>query len=171
MIFNCLWKSMENWKRTKNLIFSSGYNAPTLFFKSTKEIFDMQETWHSPNTVVTMVNGQTFCVITWRLWHARNVALSKHSGHYGQRSDFLCYNLTTLTCKKCGTLQTLVAMVNGQTFCVITWRLWHARSVALSKHSGRYGQRSDFLCYNLTSRLHLSTTWGCTEQLCGCGPL
>ena len=32
--------------RDKNLVSCRGYNAPTLCFKSTEEVFSVQGTWH-----------------------------------------------------------------------------------------------------------------------------
>jgi hypothetical protein len=45
--------------RDENLVFSSGYNEPTLFWNLQKEVFSMQVAFHSPNG-----HGQAFHIIT-----------------------------------------------------------------------------------------------------------
>jgi len=40
--------------------------VPPLFSKSTKEVFNVQRMWNSLNMLTTMVNGQTFYIITWQ---------------------------------------------------------------------------------------------------------
>ena len=61
--FDCHWKSIESGMDVK---FRSGYHmhVPTLS-KSTKEVYRMHGTWHSPNTLHNMVQAQSFCIITW----------------------------------------------------------------------------------------------------------
>ena len=86
--FDCHCKSMESWVGTKNLVGYNvtriiqslyyallprvaiadrgrwiiwvSYNAPILFSKSTIEVFSLQGTCYSPNTLPTMVHGQSF---------------------------------------------------------------------------------------------------------------
>ena len=55
---------MERWVGLKNLLFCSGYNASTLVFNSTKEVFRMQGAWNSPNTLPTIDHNQAFRIIT-----------------------------------------------------------------------------------------------------------
>ena len=62
MTFDC-HRNMESWVGTENVVFCSGYNVPTLFFKSTTEAFSMQGAWHSPNMLPTMVQGQACHII------------------------------------------------------------------------------------------------------------
>lgn len=59
----CHWKSIES---GMNVTFRNGYHmhVPTLS-KSTKEVYRMHGTWHSPNTLHNMVQAQSFCIITW----------------------------------------------------------------------------------------------------------
>jgi hypothetical protein len=40
------------------------YNVVYSFSKSTKYVFCVQGAWHSPNTLLTMVHGQAFRIIT-----------------------------------------------------------------------------------------------------------
>ena len=61
---------MASWVVTKNLVFSSGYNVPILF-RNLREVFSVQEAWHSPNTAPT--------------------------NEYGPQSDIPYYKLITLT--------------------------------------------------------------------------
>jgi hypothetical protein len=42
-----------------------GYNEPTIFSKSTKEVVRVQGVWHSLIMLSTMVNSQAFCIIPW----------------------------------------------------------------------------------------------------------
>jgi len=37
--FDCHWKNMKSWEGTKNLVFCSSYNEPTLFLNLKKEVF------------------------------------------------------------------------------------------------------------------------------------
>jgi hypothetical protein len=48
---------------TNNLAFVNAYNVPIYFSKSTKEVFNIQRVWHSPNMLPTMVQGQAFHTI------------------------------------------------------------------------------------------------------------
>jgi hypothetical protein len=84
---------MENVVRTKYLVFCSCCNAPTLFFKSTKEIFKVQGAWHSPNTLPTTVHGQAVCIKTWHTPFAiERTPLSVIQGHAEQLYEFEpCY--------------------------------------------------------------------------------
>jgi hypothetical protein len=56
------WKGMESWVGTKNVVLCSGYNAPTLFSKSTKELTYRE---YSPNTLAATWSRVRFSV----LWH------------------------------------------------------------------------------------------------------
>ena len=84
---------MENVVRTKYLVFCSCCNAPTLFFKSTKEVFKVQGAWHSPNTLPTTVRGQAVCIKTWHTPFAiERTPLSVIQGHAEQLYEFEpCY--------------------------------------------------------------------------------
>ena len=56
--FDYHWKSME---------FCEGLNVPTLFQNLQKRsVCSVQGSWHSPNTLHTIVHGQAFCIITWQ---------------------------------------------------------------------------------------------------------
>ena len=53
-------KSTESWIGTKNVVF----NATTFFSKSVKDVYNVQGTWHSPNTLPTIIHGQDCRIIT-----------------------------------------------------------------------------------------------------------
>jgi hypothetical protein len=58
-------KTMESRVRANNLVLCSGYNAATLSFISAKEVFSVQEAWHSsPNTLLTMIHDHVFSITT-----------------------------------------------------------------------------------------------------------
>jgi len=56
-------------ERKNNLEFCNGYNMPTVFFKSMKEVFSMQGVYHPANILLTIVHGQAFNII---IWHPPN---------------------------------------------------------------------------------------------------
>ena len=56
--------SMESCGGTQSFFSCSVYNMPTLFSKSTKEIFNLQVVWHSPNTFHIVFHRQAYCIIT-----------------------------------------------------------------------------------------------------------
>jgi hypothetical protein len=53
-------KSTESWIGTKNVVF----NATTFFSKSVKDVYNVQGTWHSPNTLPTIIHGKDCRIIT-----------------------------------------------------------------------------------------------------------
>jgi hypothetical protein len=70
MTFDYHWKSMESWVGTNQIVFCSSHNAVTYSFSK--------------------------CNVNKRgLQYTGSVAFSKHVTHYGPRSGFLYYNLTT----------------------------------------------------------------------------
>jgi len=52
---------MENWVGTKQIVFRSIYNAPTLFW-NIQEVLNMQRVWYSPNMVPNMVHSQALLI-------------------------------------------------------------------------------------------------------------
>jgi hypothetical protein len=65
MTFDCQWKNIESWEGTKIVVFRSG-TMHLLLFKIYKRGLSMQGEWHSLNTLLTMVNGQTFHIMKWQ---------------------------------------------------------------------------------------------------------
>ena len=58
---------MEIWVGTKILVFFRGFNVPT-FFLSTKELFNVEEAWLSPNALPTMVPCKVFRIVPTRFF-------------------------------------------------------------------------------------------------------
>ena len=52
---------------TINLVFCSGYKAPTLSSEISKEMFSVQGAWQSPRMFPSTVHGQAFRIITCQL--------------------------------------------------------------------------------------------------------
>jgi hypothetical protein len=48
------------------------WTVPYSFSKSTKEVFNVQKAWHSPNRLSIMVHGQAFRIITCQPTYARS---------------------------------------------------------------------------------------------------
>jgi hypothetical protein len=46
---------MASWIGTKILVFFINYIVIKLFLKSTKEVLSVEEVWHSPNMLSTMI--------------------------------------------------------------------------------------------------------------------
>ena len=67
IIVECNWKSMEIWVGTKNLVFCSDHNVPSLSRNLQKRCLSMEWAWHSPKTLPTMLYGQAFYIVTWNL--------------------------------------------------------------------------------------------------------
>jgi hypothetical protein len=65
MTFDCQWNNIESWEGTKIVVFRSG-TMHLLLFKIYKRGLSMQGEWHSLNTLLTMVNGQTFHIMKWQ---------------------------------------------------------------------------------------------------------
>jgi len=49
--------------KLKNVVFCSSYNIPTLFRNTKMYTQEVQGTWHSPNTLPTMIHAQAFRII------------------------------------------------------------------------------------------------------------
>ena len=62
-ICDCHWKNIEIWIRTKHLVICGVYFC---FSKYTKEEFNVQRAYYSPNTLPTMAHSQVFCIVTWQ---------------------------------------------------------------------------------------------------------
>ena len=60
--FDCHWKGMESWVGMRNVVIWSRLQCAN----SLKEVFSVQGTWNSPNTLPTMVNDQAFRMIAWQ---------------------------------------------------------------------------------------------------------
>jgi len=54
--FECHWKSVKSCVGTNIIVFCRVYFC--IVCKHTKEIFNVQRVWHSPNTLLTMVPGE-----------------------------------------------------------------------------------------------------------------
>ena len=73
-IIDCLWKCMESCIGTENLVFCSGYSSS----KCTKGV---QGTWHSPNTLITMLQDQCFRVMAYPSHsHRADTPFTRHLG-------------------------------------------------------------------------------------------
>ena len=60
--FDSHWKGMESWMGMGNVVIWSRLQCANSF----KEVFSVQGTWNSPNTLPTMVNDQAFRMIAWQ---------------------------------------------------------------------------------------------------------
>ena len=95
--FWLLLERMEIWRRWK--ISPRWLLHALLFFQNLQMRSLTHGAWHSPITLPTMVDGQTFHIIIWQsqdgeVFNTWGMALSHHFTHNGRRSGFPYYNLT-----------------------------------------------------------------------------